>query len=364
MRKSIPAVFLACAVLVGTSPDGMAQDQAPADVAKPVERNIVLAGARYKINELLERALLAEYPSAQVRREGMAVIASTMTFATGQTEIGLVLEPKFVEGSGPSASEAYGVKIVVRSRGMFNGVHLRAMQAQLDKTAAAQSEVRVVTDDQARITNLDRASGEARERSEACYKAIPNDARLDPLRAKVALGPVEDQTFAMLASLERPQDAEKAAILVWGTSREQCDRAMLAAVQRFTRPEIYVVRESSQMALRNLIVALYRGELTYGDFAKLRQDNANLSRSALANVDRELRKESEESRARAQVIANQSQQILIDAAAVDALNRTADAAESNARRAALPQPAVSVAQPGLVTTNCRRSGSQIICQSF
>ena len=151
---------------------------------------------------------------------------------------------------------------------------------------------------------------------------------------------------------------------MWGTTREQCDRAMLAAVQRFTRPEIYVVRESAQMALRNLIVALYRGELAYGDFAKLRQDIANLSRSALANVDRELRKESEESRARAQVIANQSQQILIDSARVEALNRAADAAELSARRAALPQATAPAVQSSVTTTSCRRSGSQIVCQSY
>ena len=56
---------------VSDSQSPPAQEQVQ-EQAKPVEKIIVFVGARYKVTELLEKALLAEYPSAQVRREGSA----------------------------------------------------------------------------------------------------------------------------------------------------------------------------------------------------------------------------------------------------------------------------------------------------
>jgi len=90
------------------------------------------------------------------------------------------------------------------------------------------------------------------------------DPRLDPIRDKVPLilraGAV---TPALLANEEKPTPAEKQAIKVWMSVREQAQQIQL---EQRGPPSQRLVRTRQQVT--QAILQLYSGDLTYGQFAK------------------------------------------------------------------------------------------------
>jgi hypothetical protein len=90
------------------------------------------------------------------------------------------------------------------------------------------------------------------------------DPRLDPIRDKVPLvlrsGAV---TPLLLANEDKPSPAEKQAIKVWVSVREQAQQYQL---EQRGPPSQLLVR--TRQLVTRAIVQLYNGELTYGQFAK------------------------------------------------------------------------------------------------
>lgn len=93
---------------------------------------------------------------------------------------------------------------------------------------------------------------------------------LDPIRTKIALKNVRDQTFEMLANTTVPDGREKVAILEYAKIREEFLRrqdAIEAEYRPFYRQAFRVAGQATQAALADL----YNGASTYGEFAKRRQ---------------------------------------------------------------------------------------------
>src|SRR6266581_4414657 len=65
-----------------------------------------------------------------------------------------------------------------------------------------------------------KAVADSRQQCEAVYL----DRALDPIRDKVALYNVEQQTFAMRTNTDRVTAAEKPVIALWAQKRDQCER--------------------------------------------------------------------------------------------------------------------------------------------
>jgi succinate dehydrogenase/fumarate reductase flavoprotein subunit len=65
---------------------------------------------------------------------------------------------------------------------------------------------------------------------------------------------------------------------------------------------------STKTASDNLLVLLYNGAITYGEFAKKRQDIHDASVTAEAQINEELAKQSADAQARASQLAMQAQQ--------------------------------------------------------
>lgn len=90
------------------------------------------------------------------------------------------------------------------------------------------------------------------------------DPRLDPIRAKVPLvlrsGAV---TPLLLANEDKPTPAEKQAIKVWVSVREQAQQYQL---ERRGPPSQLLVR--TRQLVTRAILQLYNGDLTYGEFAR------------------------------------------------------------------------------------------------
>jgi hypothetical protein len=96
-----------------------------------------------------------------------------------------------------------------------------------------------------------------------CFNALKYDSQLQPISEKVELARVGDVTFGMLANEDRPTSEEKQAIFKWATKRDQCFNAYPPPNNLSTQ----AVRDGYN-SVQSLILDLYKGAITYGQFAK------------------------------------------------------------------------------------------------
>ncbi len=112
-----------------------------------------------------------------------------------------------------------------------------------------------------------------------CFSDLMYDSELSVIRGKVGLTSHTDQTFTMLANDSRPDSEETLAILKWGQKRDRC----VAQIPASNHPVQQVQRQAFQ-TLQRLIVDLYRGNMTYGQFAQQRADIATTSDAQIQQI--------------------------------------------------------------------------------
>src|SRR5690349_13132317 len=107
------------------------------------------------------------------------------------------------------------------------------------------------------------------DRSAADCEALMADGRLDPLRGKLAVSRVDDQTPAMLASRAVPNPAERRLVQLWSEQRDGCRASTEAALQRLPR-QLAALMRSAHGGVQSLAGDLAGGKLTWGEFARRR----------------------------------------------------------------------------------------------
>ena len=100
-----------------------------------------------------------------------------------------------------------------------------------------------------------------------CFEELGYDHDLYMIADKVALSGIAGQTFSMLANENLPTSEEKVAIFKWGEKREQCGKSL----GQPNNPIAQINYEGFK-AFQLLILDLYKGSMTYSQFAKQRQD--------------------------------------------------------------------------------------------
>ena len=95
-----------------------------------------------------------------------------------------------------------------------------------------------------------------------CFNALEHDAELSSIKDKVSLVYSDSQTFSLLASEAIPTLDETQVIYIWATKREQCFKS---------DPRPSPITQTFN-AVQSLILDLYKGGITYGQFAKQRQE--------------------------------------------------------------------------------------------
>lgn len=119
--------------------------------------------------------------------------------------------------------------------------------------------------------------------SEECAKDYQNPA-LDPIRQKIELTRAVPDTpppFAMAANDGYPTEVERQAIARWASMRDACiarGRAVPRVPPSATPLQATFIEQDAAFAdettgkVSGLIVALYQGKLTYGEFAQKRYE--------------------------------------------------------------------------------------------
>jgi hypothetical protein len=98
--------------------------------------------------------------------------------------------------------------------------------------------------------------------------------KLAPLSAKLSLGVTTNQSFEMLTNNSYPTDQEKELIKMWFLKRDFCVTSIAEEREKALPPEINAINNKEYALFRGMIADLYLSKITYGEFAKMRQNNA------------------------------------------------------------------------------------------
>jgi hypothetical protein len=122
------------------------------------------------------------------------------------------------------------------------------------------------------LTQDEQINGEM-AKIDACFNKLASEPSLTILAGKVAVDDVKKQTFDMLANMSAPTEPEKSAIKHWSNMRAGCYAAVDAFYARTGVPtSLLALYESTKTAGDKLLILLYNGAITYGEFAQKRQD--------------------------------------------------------------------------------------------
>ena len=149
----------------------------------------------------------------------------------------------------------------------------------------------------------------ARDNAElkACTDKIVTDPSLQILASKIALNGPKNQSLQMLSSKEKPNDQEKVALSSYDVSVKHCrDIYERLSNSMGAPPAILAVNRSTASANDSLLSELYSGSISYGDYAKLRQQIADNREQAVVKITTELQKNAADAQAQSQMIANQT----------------------------------------------------------
>ena len=102
-----------------------------------------------------------------------------------------------------------------------------------------------------------------------CFQSLAGDPRFAPIRDKVSLGGDMEELRRHARIGERPNAQEAAALAIWKTERETCNR--LEAPYYATRDAgIRELAREHFAATQAALAELQRGKTTYGEYARRR----------------------------------------------------------------------------------------------
>jgi hypothetical protein len=136
-------------------------------------------------------------------------------------------------------------------------------------------------------------------------ESLMADLALNPIRHKVALFLVKEQTFAMRTDTDYASAEEKPAIALWAQKRDQCEM-MEQPILAKAPVQIAAVLKASKQAGDSLIAELYLGHITYGELANKRAKNDTELTTMLANIQQALAVQNHQAQFQAQQLANQA----------------------------------------------------------
>lgn len=125
----------------------------------------------------------------------------------------------------------------------------------------------IVLGGQSFLSEAQTATSEPVNQALACNLSLPTRPELAPLTGKVMVSSEPKATLEMQADISKPTATEKAAISQWVKLREGCfdlGNAWMDAINapRWLRSIVMQSKDASDA----IASALYRGELTYGEF--------------------------------------------------------------------------------------------------
>ena len=211
------------------------------------------------------------------------------------------------------------------------------------------------------------AFAQSTDPSMECFSALESNPELQILKGKVALGNVSGQNLEILANDKKPSPAEKSALAKWDSSRQPCIQQSLEWSHSHYAPNVAVILERLISQFKSNLADLYAGKITYGQFAKARQANADNAKAEAVNLDQQNQNANAQNQQRQQELNQQAQQ-------ADAQNQIQKQALANQfimnnkpYQVPMPQAVTPYQMPQLQapkSTNCQKIGNSINCTTY
>ena len=192
------------------------------------------------------------------------------------------------------------------------------------------------------------------ERVSSYCRDLFRDSALDSLRVKMAIESPKDTTFEMLTDQSRPTQSERLAIVTFARDKQECNRAWSSSARRFPiSAQAIVLREANAARFQFLLADLHGGVLTYGEFARKRQELAAELDAKRGELEQLLAQQSAAAAYRAQQLANDARR----AAALEKQAANQRRLQEQLQGSARPR----IRQPLNCTTNYFGSIAQTTC---
>jgi hypothetical protein len=197
-----------------------------------------------------------------------------------------------------------------------------------------------------------------KERANDCWNQLSSDQDLVELRSKVALGNVKGQTFEMKADNAVPTEAERQKIGLWASKRTRCEKMLREHLAYFPQDANVPIINSTMRSFEALVLNLYRGEISYGQFSTYRQEMADKSDEAMRKVAEISREKNQAAQERARMIALEEEKAsAARSSAISEAIRAQAAAQAAARPAPTPVMQAPLISPPVRCTSTRFGNS-------
>lgn len=264
---------------------------------------MLVAGQKDDVLSVVRNSLVAAFPDGQIANaEGnVGFRESYRSVWTGWHQVFVNLEPMTNEGSFEAT--AYLLRFGYQTeptRPMANGKQdVKDLMAQIEKQAPLNGKATIVSNPSTYKTMFDRY--------QMCFENFKDDPELQLIAKKTSLVNTNDITLFMLADESKSSSAEKDVILTWSAKRDKCAGLMKLFISFSPKDPHNPLLLEGLSAVNQMLLGLYKGELTFGEFNKRRQDYATESRKKFAELNSSLNKEQTGEQAKAAEIERQHQ---------------------------------------------------------
>lgn len=231
--------------------------------AEPDRLSIVLTGSREDVLSVVRKAIETEFSDGQISNWNGAIgyWVAFRSFFTGQSGLGVALRP--MVNSDATEANAYQLMFSVKTNLGNGNRHIRSLIDQIGKQTVAQRGVAIASNPEAYRTLRDQAV--------ECYKKLAGDPELEALSKKVALSRTDAVSLIMLADESKPTLTEKPIIALWAAKRDICANLMKIEFSFFPSDKNGPIQQFQMGKANELILALYKGDLTYGEYSSKRK---------------------------------------------------------------------------------------------
>lgn len=301
---------------------------------------LILAGSKDQVLSVVHEAMGIEFSRGTTNNltDQAGFRSNFRGFFTGQTEVKAWLVP-VVDGDSLEPT-AFQLGFSWQTQRNDGKQHVTDLIKQIRTIAAKHGDV-IAADSPVGYRLLP-------EQTARCFGFLPDDPELASLKEKMALDSVEMVTFSMLANDSIPTDDERKAISLYASKRDTCLKPMMALKSFFPNDPVLPLYRTTLDAAEQVILSLYKGQLSYGSFAKIRKENYIRFEDARMKIVTEMKANDAAALDRAQHLALEQQRVFI---------------EQQQAYASLYRPQI-LAVPAIRSTHCQIIGNQVNCNSF
>lgn len=170
----------------------------------------------------------------------------------------------------------------------------------------------------------------------SCSEALAFNSELAPLKDKIALAGIDGQTFQMKTNASKPSENEKKLIARWIELRDECWKNDIDHRNRL-HPSLAATLNEAKRLFEGLNLDLYDGKITYGDYARRRDEIDSTLKPKYEEIRRNLQQQQQQEMAQ-----RQSQQANQVASACDNARRNMDSYCGQSQRALAGNGGVTV----------------------